>query len=203
MAVSVLAQAGHRGLDRGQRRAQVVGDRSHHGAAPTIDFFEEPAPQRLVLELCPFDGQRGLVGERSEQGPVLPGKLHLLEHQQPTGRLLATRATATRPGTTPPGKPSERVWPPPAVRDTISSARERLAGPGGDGEFGPSIPTAARLGEEQGRPARGEDGLHRGHDVVEQLREREIADQGLGELEEPVGVFFAPMRLLPGPPAGW
>ncbi len=33
---------------------------------------------------------------------------------------------------------------------------------------------------------------------VEQLREREVADQCLGELEESVGVLFAPIRLLPG-----
>ena len=30
------------------------------------------------------------------------------------------------------------------------------------------------------------------------MGERQVADQGLGELEEPVGVLFAPIRLLPG-----
>jgi hypothetical protein len=34
--------------------------------------------------------------------------------------------------------------------------------------------------------------------VLEQFRKGEIADQGLGELEQPVGVLLPALGLLPG-----
>ena len=111
---AVLAQAGDGRLDRGQRRAQIVRDRSHHGAAPAVDLLEQAGAQGLVLQLRPLDGQSRLVGKRSEQGPVLPGELHLLEDEQAHGAVAGHERH---------GDPARRSSPVHAQRPDLSAAR--------------------------------------------------------------------------------
>ena len=116
---------------------------------------------------------------------------------RPTGRLLATSATATRPGD-PPGHAQRSGLPVAGGERDHLLGRELLSRPGGHGElraFGSRRPVVP--GQEERRPARREDGLHRAGDVLEQFRKGEITDQGLGELEKPVGVPLPALGVLP------
>ena len=52
--------------------------------------------------------------------------------------------------------------------------------------------------QQQRGPARREDRLHGGGDVIEELGEVQVAYQRLGEFEEPASVLLAPVRLVAG-----
>ena len=83
-----LAHARDGRFDGSQRRAQVVRGRAHQRAAPTVDLLEQACPQRLLAQLRPVDGQRGLVGERAEEAAVVLHQLHVLEHQHAHGPVV-------------------------------------------------------------------------------------------------------------------
>ena len=65
-----VEQARGRRLDRGQRGAQVVGDRVEQGGAQPVGLLQGHRPVALLLLLALLDGQRGLVGEGG-QDPAL------------------------------------------------------------------------------------------------------------------------------------
>ena len=54
-------------LDRSQRRAQLVRDRTQQLGLHSIQFFERGYLAGFVEQVQVIDGQRGVVGQRHEQ----------------------------------------------------------------------------------------------------------------------------------------
>ena len=194
-----LAHARDGRFDGGQRGAQVVRGRAHQRPAPTVDLLEQARPQGLLAELRPVDGQRGLVGERAEEAAVVLHQLHVLEHQHAHGPVVDDQRDrdSARAGIVEPSEGSRLT----AARRDRSDVlvRQGLARAGGNPQGRrSSMIGGIRIGQHQRRPARSEDRLHGGHDVRQQLRQREVADQGLGQLVQAFGLLGPAFRLLPG-----
>ena len=172
-----LAQGRDSGLDRCEWRAQIVGHRAHQGVTPAVDLFEQLGPQRLGRAAgcarwpAPHGWRRcGAAPTRGGRGSAPPMA------SSPTGRLVAVRATEVMPPTQP------------------GTQRLGLAGSGDDGgaprrsAAAPVVATTSSPSSAGNRTAtqRGPNGLVDGldHDF-EQVRQRAVADQHVGEHVEP------------------
>ena len=69
-----LAQARHRGLDPGQRGAQVVGDRGEERGASPVVAGQAPGPGRLDDQAVPRQQGGGVRGERADETLVVGGQ---------------------------------------------------------------------------------------------------------------------------------
>ena len=58
-----IGEGGGRRLDRGERSAQVVGDRGNQRPGQARHLLGHPGPQRLLAKLGTLDGQRDVVSE--------------------------------------------------------------------------------------------------------------------------------------------
>ncbi len=152
-----VEQAGGRRLDRGQRGAQVVGDRVEQGGAQPVGLLQGQGPVALLLLLAPLHGQGGLVGEGGQDPPLglaEPGGVGAAgdHHQRPDH--VTRRCAWARSGPGPaPGRP--RPGPGPGPR----SGRSRTPTKRSSRSPGTSPSTAARWrpspeGSTMAHPAR-------------------------------------------------
>ena len=82
----VLAQAAHRGLDRRERRPQVVGDRREDRGSQIVDLDQLRGVLRIALQRPGADGDRELRDERGEHPAALGRQPGSADHE---GRVLA------------------------------------------------------------------------------------------------------------------
>ncbi len=77
-----LSQVGYSDFDRGERRAQIVGDRADERGAPRVDLLEKIGAQCLVAQLRPLDGEGGVVGVGREQGTIVDVERPASQHEK-------------------------------------------------------------------------------------------------------------------------
>ena len=197
-----LAHARHGRLDGGQWSPQVVRGGTHQGPTPTVDLLEQARPQGLLAQLGPVDGERRLVGKRAEQAPLTLHQLHVLEHQHADGPVAHHQCHRHPPRSGLLEQPEgPRLAAPRRHRSDVRLG-QGLACARRDLQLRTRCPECRRRasGRTRRRPTRDEDGLHRGHDVRQQLRQREIADERLRQLVQPFRFCGPALRLLAGTP---
>ncbi len=90
----VAAQAGDRGLGRGERGAQVVADRGEQGGAQPVGLAERAGGGGLLGEPFLAQRDRGLGGERLDHPPVGGGQ-RIRPHR--TSDTSSSTGTSTSP----------------------------------------------------------------------------------------------------------
>src|SRR5262249_4988223 len=64
-------QAGDRADDRGQRRAQIMGDRGEQRGAQSFGLRQDARLVDVLRQLRALDGYGGLIRERVQQAPFV------------------------------------------------------------------------------------------------------------------------------------
>jgi hypothetical protein len=83
-----LEQAGDRGLDRGQRGPQVVGDGGQQGGAQLVSFSQQGRLGGGSAQAAALERDGELVGERPQHPPVVAGQPPAGERQGGLGVQL-------------------------------------------------------------------------------------------------------------------
>ena len=175
-------------LHRGQRRAQIVGDRTHQRVPQPVDLLQQLRTHGLLPELGPLQGQRRVIGEGPEEGPRPP--------RMPARPAWPGSPPGGRPRSAPPSA-SHRPRPDPCP----GSPAPRTVGRAGGARPG-TAPRRLRRRPPAGPPS-GTSRVTPGTPktvrtvltiVSQQLLDGPVLDQQLGQLEEPA-------RL--GRPARW
>ena len=87
-ATSSICQARRTRLDRGERRAEVVGHRLEQGAAQLVARGEGLRPPGLDTQPAVFEHRRKLIGKGVEHEDVLGGDARPVERQHEIGVQL-------------------------------------------------------------------------------------------------------------------
>ncbi len=178
-----------------------MGGRPHQRSAPAIDLLEQAGAQRLLGQFGPVEGQCSLVRKGAEEAALTPRQFDIAEHQK-ADRMVAHRERHRDSKRLRPARHPERT--------RVASARgqggdvalgQGRSGRGGDLEHLAGCQCAAATGRKDQRgPTWSEDALHRVHNVRQQLRQVQVADECLGELIQTRCLLCTAEGILAGTP---